>query len=77
VNGTPNSQSYCEGIVVPEIVAFWKRVKLYFQKITLDRTVQDRPKTFYGRKISMHQNDQQSCMVYHQLSTWGTFLVFV
>jgi hypothetical protein len=22
VNGTPNSQSYCEGIVVPEIVAF-------------------------------------------------------
>jgi hypothetical protein len=35
VNGTPNPQSYCEGIVVPEIVPFLN-CHNYFNKITLD-----------------------------------------
>jgi hypothetical protein len=61
-----------------KLCLFWTRVNLpYFNKITLDHTQQDWPKTFYGRTISMHWNDQQGRLIYHQLSMCGTFLVNV
>jgi hypothetical protein len=59
VNGTPNLQTYFEGIVVPEVVPF-------INKITLNRTSQDKPKTLYGRTILMNWNDPQGRLISHQ-----------
>jgi hypothetical protein len=49
---------------------FWTRVKIpYFNTMTLNRTPQYRPKTFYGRTISiyMYWNDPQGSWIYLQL----------
>jgi hypothetical protein len=59
VNGTPNSQPYCEGILVHEVVPFPNQgqVTIFQQDNAWPRTLQDRPKMFYGITISMYWND--------------------
>jgi hypothetical protein len=54
------------------------RIKLpYFNKITPDRTPEDRPKKFYSQEISTYWNDPQGHLIHHQFSTCKTFLINV
>jgi hypothetical protein len=61
-----------------KLCRFWTRAKLpNSNKLTLHWTLQDRPKTFYGRTISMFWNDPQGLPIFHQLSLCRTSLVNV
>jgi hypothetical protein len=76
VNETPGSQLYFDGILLHEVVPFrWSY--LISTNITLDHTMFDRPKTFYGRTIYLYWNNPQGCLIYLQLSMFRTVLVSV
>jgi hypothetical protein len=78
MKGTPNSQPYCEGIVVDEVVPFLNQgqVTICQQDNTLPCT-EKQTKDILWQTISMYWNDPQGSLIYLQLSMCRTFFVNV